>query len=388
MSQPDGGSPPEAVASPQAGSKEVPVVDAAVQEADVAEPIEPADVAPDDGAPRNDTSSPDDRPPPDDVAPADGEWPADDASPADDRANDVPDGGDGTETVVEPIPGPSLAEEPAAGDEVVPVAAGPQTVGRYVASALRAAGRPLCLHGAGRVVPGTPRRVRGRRDPCRRDASRRGGRLHGRGPWPAHRTARRLCRDAGGGWLEPRHRDPYRPPGLDADVRPRRSGRAGVPWPRGVPGDRPGGHARRPRQVGGRAAGCRRGPRRARAGRPRGPRWPTGPRAAVLAGGPPRRGGRPRAGRPDPAERRPTDGRGDPHGDRTPRVRGAPCDPCGGGHPARQDLDRAAPVRRAAPCAGHRRVAARGRHLERAPPLPRDGGPQCAAIDPGASRDG
>ena len=63
------------------------------------------------------------------------------------------------------------------------------------------------------------------------------------------------------GGVQPRHRHPHGPPGLDADVRRRRPGRALVAGSRGIPGDRPGRLARAARQVGGRAAqlGGRRG---------------------------------------------------------------------------------------------------------------------------------
>ena len=155
-----------------------------------------------------------------------------------------------------------------------------RTVGRLDRRRAARRRRPLRLHRARRVVPRPARRARRRRHPGRRDAPRGRRRVHGRGPRPADRSPGGVPRDPGGRRRQPRDRHPHRPPGLDADVRARRPGRARAPRPRGLPGDRPGRHDRRPRQVGGRAD--RRPPTSRRPGRGRSARPLAGRPGPVL----------------------------------------------------------------------------------------------------------
>ena len=82
------------------------------------------------------------------------------------------------------------------------------------------------LHRPRRELPRPARRPPGRGDPRRRHPSRGRRRVHGRGPRPADRATRRGDRDACRRCRKPRDRDPHRAPGLDADVRPGRPGRA------------------------------------------------------------------------------------------------------------------------------------------------------------------
>ena len=104
--------------------------------------------------------------------------------------------------------------------------------------------------------------------------------------------------------------DPHGTAGLEPDVRAGRTGRARVPWSRGVPGDRPGRDARWPRQMGRRAPPRRGRPGGHGPGRPRGTDRPARTGAGVAAGGPARRGrelepadvGRPAPARATPDE--------------------------------------------------------------------------------------
>ena len=209
-----------------------------------------------------------------DPAPVDAPAPAE--APPDDAAAE-PAPGDDAADVREPADVESLVEGAAPPPDLEPIVeAGPRTVGRFIADALRVGRRALRLHGPGRIVPRAPRRLRGCRDPGRRDAPRGRRRVHGRGARAAHRPAGRLSRHARGRRCEPGDRHPHRPPGFDADVRDRRPGRACRSRPRGVPGDRPGGDPRWPRQVGGRARVGRRDPVGDGRGDPPGPRRPAG----------------------------------------------------------------------------------------------------------------
>ena len=135
-----------------------------------------------------------------------------------------------------------------------------------------------------------------------------------------------------------------------------RPGRARVAGPRGVPGDRPGRDPRPAREVGRRTAHRRRGRDRA---------WPR--RSARRSAAAPDRSycrsprtsstsRCPTTSRPTPpgrASRAPTRRR-DPRRHRAPRLRPTPGHPGRRRRPARPDLDRADPLRRAPPGAGHR----------------------------------
>ena len=153
---------------------------------------------------------------------------------------DVPAAPEDVEAVADG-PEPAAAPEPIQEPEVEPEAeAGPRTVGRFIADALRAAGVRYAF-----TVPGES--FLGLLDVLedagiRVIATRHEGPavVHGRGARAADRSPGRRPRDARRRWLEPGHRDPHRSPGLDADVRRGRADRARVSRPRGVPGDRPG----------------------------------------------------------------------------------------------------------------------------------------------------
>ena len=94
------------------------------------------------------------------------------------------------------------------------------------------------------------------------------------------------------------------------------------------------------------------------AGRARGADRPTGPGAALAARGPPRRGDRARTGRRRPPGAGTGDRRRHPRRHRAARLRPAAGDPGGRRRPARANLDRAGPVRRAAPGPGRSRPGA------------------------------
>ena len=193
---------------------------------------------------------------------------------------------------------PAAAPESSAAPAGPPAEAprtGPRTVGRIIADALRAAGVRYAF-----TVPGESflglldglgdagiRVVTTRHEGAAAFMAEAYGQLTGR-PAACSRDARRRS-------VQPRHRDPHGPPELDAAVRPRRAGGARVPRARGVPGDRPGRLARTACDV---CRGAAHGPRGCTGGRggdSPGDGRPAGPRAALPAGGPPRRGG---AGRP------------------------------------------------------------------------------------------
>ena len=140
-------------------------------------------------------------------------------------------------------PTPSRAESSAAAaaePAPEPLPAPARTVGRFIADALRAAGVRYAF-----TVPGESflgllegldaagiRVVATRHEGAAAFMAEAHGQLTGR-PAACRRHARRRRR-------EPRDRHPHRAPGLDADVRPRRPGRARAAWPGGVPGGRPG----------------------------------------------------------------------------------------------------------------------------------------------------
>ena len=261
---------------------------------------------------------------------------------------------------------------------------GPRTVGRFVADALRAAGVRYAFTVPGESFLGLLDALgdAGIRVVATRHEG--GGGVHGRGPRPADRPTGRVPRDARGRRREPRDRHPHGAAGLEPDVRDRRPGRARVPRSRGVPGDRPGRHARWPRQVGRRAAPR---PRTSR------PSMAQAVREAL-------------AGRPGPvllslpedlldevAELEPADAaRPAPRRARRP-TRSAPSSSCwprperpvilaGGGVLRARTSTELAAVRRAAPRPGHRGVAPRRRHLERPSALSRHGRPRGARVDP------
>ena len=91
-----------------------------------------------------------------------------------------------------------------------------------IADALRAAGVRYAFTVPGESFLGLLDALRGRRDPGRRDPPRRRRRVHGRGPRPADRPPGGLPRHARRRRREPGHRHPHRAPGFDPDVRRRR----------------------------------------------------------------------------------------------------------------------------------------------------------------------
>ena len=140
--------------------------------------------------------------------------------------------------------------------------------------------------------------------------------------------------------------------------------------PRGLPGDRPGRDARRPRQVGRRTAtrptrSPRRWPRPSarRSVADRGPSCSRCRRTSSTSRSPTS------PGRQCPPAGRARQRRRDPHGHRVPGLRRAAGHPRRRRRPARSDVDGAAPLRRAAPGPDHRGLATRRRHLERQPAL-------------------
>ncbi len=131
---------------------------------------------------------------------------------------------------------------------------GPQTVGRFIADALRAAGVRIAFTVPGESFLGVLDALRGCRDPRRRDAPRGRRRVHGRGLRAADRPAGGL----------PRARGPSEASNLAIGIHTARQDstpmfalvgqvQRDVPRSRGVPGGRPGRDARWPRQVGRRA---------------------------------------------------------------------------------------------------------------------------------------
>ena len=159
----------------------------------------------------------------------------------------------------------------------------------------------------------------------------------------------------------------------------RRPGRARAPRSRGVPGDRPGRHDRRARQVGGRArptaadvaGGPGRGapPGRSAVGRDRS--CCRSPRTCSTSSSPTTRGSTPdRPARRDPPT---TDIR-----DVIELLASAerPGHPRRRRRPAGANIDRPAALRRAAPGPGRRRLATGRRHLERPSAVPRHGRPR------------
>ena len=126
------------------------------------------------------------------------------------------------------------------------------------------------------------------------------------------------------------------------------------------------------------------------------PRWPRRP-ARRSAGGPDRPTCRsprtfstsrcPTTSRPTPPGRAVArDRRRDPRRHRAARLRPPTGHPGRRRRPARPDLDRADPFRRAAPGAGHRRLAPRGRHLERPSAVSRHGRLRGRGVGQGAPR--
>ena len=101
-----------------------------------------------------------------------------------------------------------------------------RTVGRFIADALRAVGVRYAFTVPGESFLGLLEGLDAAGIRVDRHPPRGRRRVHGRGPRPAHRPPGGLRRDARRRCREPRDRHPHRPPGLDADVRARRPGRA------------------------------------------------------------------------------------------------------------------------------------------------------------------
>ena len=148
------------------------------------------------------------------------------------------------------------------------------------------AGRHHRLHGAGRELPGRPRRP-ARQQPHQDHHLPPGRRrLHdGGGLGQDHRRARHLLRHA-----RPRHRQRHerparRPAGLHADGHLRRPAESRPRGPRGLPGVRDQGAAVLVREMGGRHPPDRAHPRIRQPRLPRRPLGPARPRRARPAGG-------------------------------------------------------------------------------------------------------
>ena len=255
------------------------------------------------------------------------------------------------------------------------VAAGPRTVGRFIADALRSAGVRYAFTVPGESFLGLLDAFEGAGHPRRRDAPRRRRGVHGRGARAADRAAGGLSRD---------------PCGRCGATSPSASTRPARIRPRCSPSSARSNAPNRGREafqeidqvatLGGLAkwaaepAHGRRDPRRDGRGDPPGPGRPAWPGAPVAGRGPARRAdGRRCPARRGPAAGRARDRRGAPLGHRVPGLGPAPGHPGRSRHPAGPDVDRADPLRRAPPGPGHRRLATRRRHLERPPAVPRDG---------------